>query len=243
MTKFLEHTAKLVTLVNLLILSTERYRATRLTITLPHKRAKYIAVVMSWLLPMAVSAFNLYFWKSLYVTRLQSSFCILSGNPFVWYTILAVFIVLILLVIVILSILTLRTLSNSRTILANLSNVHRQLRAKRMAGAVRMVLCSLVIYSCCYMPSFSLDLFFAVYSHGLYRHLIFPCINWAALFFTIDFLLIVNSCFSPCVYIVFLKDFREAAKSLLIAKQREEPTTKTSRTKELCITNIDVTHL
>jgi len=51
-------------------------------------------------------------------------------------------------------------------------------------------------------------------AHSLY---VIPiCIDWSTLFFILSNILpLVNSCFSPCIYIVFLSGFREAAKRLV----------------------------
>lgn len=230
-TKFLEMSAKLVTLINLLILSVERFRATR-TVGVPRMnprtRKKYFCLLAtSWLIPMALSAYNLYFWRSLYVKVWNASLCFTIGNLLPWYTLVTAMFVLILITIAVLSILTLRSLSTSRAIVADLCDAHKKLRNRRMASATRMVLCSLLLYSCCYIPSFSLDVFIILHHYRI-TYLTRTCIDWKNLVFVTDFLLIVNSCFSPFVYIIFLKDFREAAKWLLFVGHIHRPQSTTT---------------
>lgn len=222
MTKFLEMSAKLVTLINLLILSAERFRATRVGVprACPRARARYLCpVITSWVLPMLLASYNLYFWQSWYFEFLKTSMCRINHDDIdvvlPCYTFVTLVFVLALLTIALLSVLTLRSLSSSRVIAVDLSDVHKQLRNKRMACAARMVLCSLLLYGFCYIPTFSMDVVVILWNYRV-ADLSTICIDWRSLMFMLDFLLIVNSCLSPCVYIIFLKDFRKAAIGLFI---------------------------
>ena len=225
--QFCIHSVRLVTLVNLLIISVERFRATRLTVhrALPHSRKTHTALVLgSWLLPMALSAYNLYFWKSLYFKNWKYYRCFFFVQyALVWSTIPIVFVVIFVLIILVLGTLTLRSLSSSENVSANLSTIQQRRRSKRMAGAVKMVLCSLLLYICSYLTTFSCDLYWIIHTNHIRSAVAIDAIDWVTLEFVADFLLLVNSCFSPCIYIVFLKDFREAAKLLLFGRPSQEP--------------------
>ncbi|KXJ22168.1 hypothetical protein AC249_AIPGENE4206 [Exaiptasia diaphana] len=57
------------------------------------------------------------------------------------------------------------------------------------------------------------------------------CIDWESFEFILEYLLpVVNSCFSPLIYIIFLPDFRQAAKHVLCRReiQSREPNSQNS---------------
>jgi len=222
-TVFVFHLSVKESLLTLLIISIERFRATRLFARRlqPYTLRQRVAVLVScWSIAMFISAFHIYFS----ITSSSPSGGNFCGDPFlleavIFMNIYFIFVIILFCIIFSLSILTLRRLLKPQAIEASLAEAQRQARRKRITAAVRMVLCSLLLYSCCWLPyiiyyflwtlSFTLEK-----AHSLY---VIPiCIDWSTLIFILSNILpLVNSCFSPCIYIVFLSDFREAAKRLV----------------------------
>ena len=220
---FLMFTSVLVTLVTLLIISIERFRVTRSTVhrIRPYRLTQRVAVIScSWLIPIGLCADVLYNLNI--VKRENSQYCRPTDSArhlnFLSFFYICYFVLVC--AILLLSILTSVRLRQSQAIQANLPDVERQARAKRTANAVRMVLCSLLLYSCCYLPFILNGIVGALSFHGLITIDYSLCTtDWSTIWFIIGYLLLlVNSCLSPCIYIVFLTDFREAAKKLLCEK-------------------------
>ena len=155
MDPFLMFTSMLVTLVTLLIISIERFRVTRLTVhrIRPYTLTQRVAVIScSWLIPMGLCAYVLYNLEHCETGNRQ--YCVYTDftNSCIGYTFFYFCYFVLFCAILFLSILTSVRLRKSQAIQANLPDVQRQARAKRTANAVRMVLCSLLLYSCCYLP-------------------------------------------------------------------------------------------
>ncbi|KXJ08943.1 Somatostatin receptor type 5 [Exaiptasia diaphana] len=203
-----------VSLVTLLIISIERFKITRQTVQIPRpitgkRRAAVIAG--SWLIPVLMEIDTLLFAQ---IEQTKSTkICIrrytdkINGKIYVFG-----YIALVLSfysAIVLLSVTILRRISRPQAIEDSLSEVQRQQRKKRTRNAVKMVLYSLLLYSCCYVPF--------VIGHVIALS-VNPCAEykWPAVFFLAWYILpIGNSFLSPVIYCVCLSDFREAAKRLL----------------------------
>ena len=107
-----------------------------------------------------------------------------------------------------------------------------------MTSAMRMVLCSLLLYSCCYLPYFVSKLFDFLRLNGIYYSRLY--IDWTMLDYMLKFLPLANSCFSPCIYIAFLSDFRQAAKRLFCERttnRRNSVRQQTMQRREIEIQN------
>jgi hypothetical protein len=212
----------LATLESLAVISIERFRATRLTAlrTRPYTLTQRIAVLSaSWLISIVLSAFYLY--HSEYIDQLGCTLR-LSNSLILSFTIMYICVFIWFCLVVLLSILTSLRLSKTGEIQTNLSDEQRQLRTKRIANAVRMVMCSLLLYTCCYLPFFLFYLLFFFVFRGF--NLFLYCFLWNQdLEFIVKFLPLVNSCLSPFVYIVFMIDFREAAKNLVFRNTSIDP--------------------
>ncbi|KXJ14978.1 hypothetical protein AC249_AIPGENE14472 [Exaiptasia diaphana] len=118
--------------------------------------------------------------------------------------------------------LTIRRLNKLQGIQNHLSEGQRNIRARRTQSAVRIVLASVLLYACSWFPNLVLyvvRLTNAIFpSADIMNSLL--CIDWRSLYFIItQFLPLVNSCFSPCIYVIFLSDFRDAAKKILCQKR------------------------
>ena len=215
--------SELVTLVSLLIISIERYRITsRLTVQAPQalsSKKRVLVVLSSWFVSMLLGLFALIVgaadFRSMKMHR-----CFFHFN-LVWHVLYPfknICAVIMYCSITILGILTSVRLSKMTEIQANIPDAQRRLRKKRMVSAVRMVLCSLLLYSCCYLP----DLVQDISSVGKNPKKFKTCSD-EIMMYMLSFPKIINSCLSPCIYLVFLSDFREAAVKVLTMKARISP--------------------
>jgi len=222
---FLLHVSYTESLVTLLIISIERFRATRTTVRIsrPYTLKQRVAVLFcSWLIPMTLFANVLYFSRLIEDRGVTLCYIIINRVVSAWlFFIQQTLVVISFCVTVLLSILTLRRLSKPQAIQAHLNQEQRKVRARRIQAAIRMVLFSLLMYACCWLPRY---VFFSLISlQLLIKETIFIdyslCIDRNSLIFMIlYFLPLVNSCFSPYIYIIFLSDFREATKRLVCRK-------------------------
>ena len=159
-----------VSLVTLLIISIERFRATRRTLqrsrayTLRQRARsnRYQLVdsnditVLRFALQKVVNPKG----GSCHFKELES--------PIFGFTSISQYLnVIFMIVIFVLSILTIRRLSRFQAIHAHLNREQRKARSRRTQAAVRMVLTSVLLYACCWLPSFIFDgVLFGVYSLG-----------------------------------------------------------------------------
>ncbi|XP_020906338.1 mu-type opioid receptor-like [Exaiptasia diaphana] len=215
---FVKNTAELLTLTTLLIISIERYRATKVVIG-KKTSSKLKLVCIAWLVSMALSGFNLVFG---YATQsapglpfrcshtLSNAEKVFDG----FYFLKSMSLVFLYISVFIISVVTSVRLSNSNAIQENLSDEQRRRRARRIMSAVRMVLCSLLVYSICYLPDFVEDSIKSIdpsITYGLSEE----CKDLQ--FFLMHILKVLNSSLSPLIYLVFLQDFRRAAKTFIWA--------------------------
>lgn len=232
-TKLFHHCTPNVSLITLLVINIERFRALgKLQRCRPYTVRKRVAVIgICWLLPMPSAVFYSY------LIKMSSSWhCGFSSGdvdntfgffvdfdnalPFVLCCVIFVFGILIIV-----------RLSKSQPVILHLNKEQQKNRKLRTKAAVHMVLASLLLFACCWFP------------YRIYRVLrtinsLIPSVElidyracWDYRSFTFiveDFLPLVNSSFSLCVYIIFLPDFREAAKNVLCTCRREEPLRRNS---------------
>ena len=217
--------SELVTLVTLLIISIERYRITsRLTVQAPQalsSKKRVLVVLSSWFVSMLLGLFALIVgtvdFRSMKIHR-----CSFHIN-LVWHVLYPfknICAVIMYCSITILGILTSVRLSKMTEIQANIPDAQRRLRKKRMVSAVRMVLCSLLLYSCCYLPDFVEDFLEGVLWHEKSNG---TSCNNEIVHFMLHLPKIINSCLSPFIYMVFLSDFREAAVNVFTKRLRISP--------------------
>ena len=211
---FLYYVFGVQTLVTLLVISIERYRITTrvsLTSSQPSGKRRGIVIAGCWLVTMIMNTDTLIFD---HIEIIDSELiCIRSymGEEntlkVIIFTILLTLNMTYYFIMVLLSFLTLRRLSKAQPIEESLSELQRQQRRKRIRNSVKMVLYSLLLYSCGFLP-------FAI------AHVIdCQCSNCRDLptlfFFTWYFPPLFSFCLSPCIYCICLSDFREAARRLL----------------------------
>ncbi|KXJ22908.1 Bombesin receptor subtype-3 [Exaiptasia diaphana] len=224
---FFQQVSYRVSLITLFVISIERFRATRQTLqrSRPYTLKQYVMIIgVSWLIPVIVAGC---FTSTL---RLRDRlFCYTitfewkRDNHIGWaLTVFDILTFLLCWVIFILSIITTRRLSRTQAIHAHLSEEQRKIRTQRSRTAVRMVLVSVLLYACCWIFNFFIKAAPLVYDSDVCQYA-FLDVNASGYFvpvtFIYTFLPIVNSTLSPCIYIIFLHDFREAAKKVLCQKE------------------------
>lgn len=218
-----------ISFITLLAISIQRFISTRNTMQIIRPctlKQRVVIILICWLIPMPVSGCISYVKKSCGVSVSSDSWnktCSLLWSIFDILTVILCFAILIL------SILTIKRLSQPQEIEAHLNEQQRIRRARRTRAAVRMVLFSVLLYACCWLPNFvynSLVSFELVMESSVDIVDLSGINSGAFLFITWNFLPVINACFSPVIYIIFLPDFRETAKRFLcklVASCRKHP--------------------
>ncbi|EDO42361.1 predicted protein [Nematostella vectensis] len=216
---FVFYTVPVVSLLTLLIISLERYRAvTRSSCAAPPSRRQIaITILISWLIPLLMFSSSLHFfdvvsYNGVQICRMTHVSLLTSLQYAIIQTVLTVLLFVAMLAI---NVMILKKLRMSR-FAANLPEIQRKKRERRIIRAVCMVLFSLLLYSICLLPANILELVIAAYWY--YNKVPISaafCINWNALLFAIYFLFYVNFTASPFIYVFFLEDFNSSAKKLL----------------------------
>lgn len=217
-TAFLYNVSYSQSLLSLMIISVERYRATGITLkrSRPYTmKQRMITVGCSWFIPMALFANTLY--HATIVEQIPGVFLCknILNVPEWFFLIQPVLIIVSFIVIFTLSILTILRLSKPHAgIRASLNERHRIKRTQRVRATIRMVLSSLLLYTVCWLPYY-------IYSLLLVLHKLLAkydvtvidltiCVDLPSFsFLAFYFLPLVNSSFSPCMYLIFLTDFRK----------------------------------
>ena len=164
-----------------------------------------MVICVCWLIPLPFAAY------------LSYATCVGSAVEHVLHVFLSNEIVLVFLscVIIFLSIITMRRLSRTQAIQSHLNEQQRKIRTRRGQAAVRMILVSVFLYACCWLPVFAFRALWSVDRFIPTVALVDSCFVWRSLLYIISYFLpVVNSCFSPLIYIIFLNDFRQAAKKV-----------------------------
>lgn len=222
-----------VSLITLLVISIERFKATRSTFQKRFNgiKRRVLALSICWLIPMVDGG------CFMYIATLRNGVRLVRRADLQNYIVIGLIIFLdniaifiLCCGIVLLSILTIRQLSKQKAIESYLSEGRQNIQARRTQSAVKMVLASVLVYTCCGLPLF-------VYSAMQTIDNIIPsvdimnysaCYDWSSLSFIVQIILpVINSCFSPCIYITFLSDFRDAAKKILWGRNVNRPLQET----------------
>ncbi|XP_020900286.1 lutropin-choriogonadotropic hormone receptor-like [Exaiptasia diaphana] len=213
---FFVNYSMLVSFITLVIITIERFRASRQTlhVSRPYTIKQRLAVVAgSWVISGALASYDTPF-RTIEESFAGSYACKGSHKAPV-VLIIAVFTILVVayFFIIILSALTLKRLSHRHEIEANLSEFQRRARAKRISGAVKMVLSSLLLYTVCYVPVVFWSFIILFPNITIVEN--YHCFEFYVFDFLMAFLPLVNSCLGPGIYLIFLADFREAAKKVV----------------------------
>jgi len=195
----------------LLTITIQRFSATSLKTSRTHSRKKQIVhLICCWLASFGLSVIR-NFTASIHKVQGKVD-CKVKDYPISLQISLFVLISTVYCIILLFGTVTLRRLLHQQGIRDSLSDVQRQARAKRMANAMKMVFCSLFLFSACYVP-FGCWHFYKTFAKDV------PYCYGSYVFEFLEALLpLVNSCLSPAIYFLFLSDFREAAKRLLCNK-------------------------
>lgn len=212
-TFFLQASHK-VSLITLLVISIERFRSTRrrLKRSRQFSKKRQLAVVGAcWLLVAPITIVFGYFDGS----------CSVPTKPIRLWGSLDFIASVICCVICILSIVTIRRLSKSRAIHANLNDEQKASRTRRSRAAVRMVLVSVLLFMLCWLPLFVYRSIFSLQKVFRVKIIDFrSCLDWSWFSFIVFYFLpVFNSFFSPFVYMLFLTDFRQAARTFFLCRR------------------------
>jgi len=216
--EFLTETSYSVSLLTLLVISIERFKATRRTLQRPRPyTVKQRAAVLGicWFIPMIRAVYRCYMTsfdeasKQCLISITLNSLLPIIGSISMIAAISANIIILTL------SIITIRRLSNHQAIHDHMSEEQRNTRKKRIRLSVMMVIASALLYACCWWPLLVRLGLLDLESHFPQAIYITECFRVSVHFILTYFLPAVNSCFSPFIYIIFLSDFKEAAKRVL----------------------------
>jgi len=201
------YTSYKVSLLILLVISFERFKATRETLQRPRPYNRVAVVSACWIVPMVSSGDVLY--NAILDDVLKSCSFILSWEKVkIYVAILYLANAIAIVIIITLSIITIRRLSRTQPIEAHLNNQQLKIRTHRTTSAVLMVLVSALLFACCWFPMFvGFGVTYVVTDFTSH------CIDWNSFGYMIRvFLPPLNACLSPFVYIIFLPDFREATR-------------------------------
>lgn len=214
----------LVSNTTLAIITIERFRASRLTVRIaqPYTLKQRLAIVgCSWVISGVLAAHDTPY-RAIEESLTDAYACKGSSNVPLGLVVLVYTILFIAFCgIVILTLVTLRRLSHRQEIEANIPEAQRKTRAKRISAALKMVLSSLFLYSFCYSPFFVWDLV-KVFGKSAVGENLLHCYDFYIFGFLIGFLPLVNSCFGPFIHLIFLSDFRDAAK-IIICRNAVDP--------------------
>jgi len=206
-----------VALVTLLVISIERFRATRQTLqrSRPYTIKQRVAVLgICWLIPMVLAASWCY--AAEYDDGSNECEVPLSatGKELISFTTSFFTMTLAIFIIFALSIISIKRLSRTQAIESHLNKEHVAIRKKRVESSISMVLASTLLYVGCWFPHTAL---WCAWIVSLYIPNVFDsCIDIKSVkYISIRFLPSANACFSPFIYIIFLDDFQAAAKRVL----------------------------
>lgn len=203
-----------VSLLTLLILSVNRFHAVSKPLLATPTTAKvrvfliFITWVFSALLYLNQLALEAYKWAGPFAGMLCPSVLSLETLD-VFYWIQMACSMSIFVVVLVLNIRIIRKLRQSRIDVA-LPTAQEQIRSRRIANAMKMILCSLTLYILMWSPHHIENFMFHVVSPSIYE----PDVDWSL--FNIFYLcLALNSTLSPLIYFVFIKEFRSVLRKTL----------------------------
>jgi len=214
-------TAFMVSVLTLLVISIARFRATRRTLQKPQPytcRQRAAVLGICWLIPLMIIVAGRWSGYDFKLDEKKKQ-CLgtwssqsIDNGKMIPYAIL-IFTIFLIVIILTLNVITVKRLSaESRPTRARLSKEQLVMRKRQARPAVSMVVSSTVLYACCWFPSHLLHFYYLLNHHFRFD----DCVDWNSLHhITAHLLTAFNSCLSPLIYIIFLPDFKEAAKRVL----------------------------
>lgn len=205
MINFMCNMLLLVSPLTLFFMTLERYRGvtsmTRLTMSYA---TRSICLSMCWIIPSILYAIEL-FRVDLH-KRHDKSYCLPTDddNPHYFNYLVALFTTYVFLYISVFLIgfQTLRKLSKSEESVNVWEARQRKRRSQKIRSAVRMIQWSLCAFVLLSTPYHMFVFFDKLYPHRT------SCKKRINLMFLFRYLISLNSAFSPCIYFIFIKDFR-----------------------------------
>jgi len=198
----------------LLAISIERFRATRVAtlqrLGLYTLKQRLTVLAFIWISAIALGCNEL---EISYINK-QYNTCAFKPTSTVILIIFSISTFSGLFVFLFLNLYTLKRLSKQEIIQDSIPERQRRDRARRTANAIKMVLCSFLVFCCCYafVQIGNVMKFFGI---GIVKAL---GVHWYWFQFAISLSPLINSALSPCIYLIFLKDFQLAMKEILLSK-------------------------
>lgn len=202
----------MVSLLTLLAISSDRYRAvlSPVNVTNIPKPCFASLVLLTWVIPGSIFVYEAVLSEAVLSEHIPGKFVcnritVYYGatESMIFATSLIVFLYVCLIVV---NIQILRKLRQSTASLSGLNVIERRKRNRKFLNAVRMVLCSLVLYILCTSPGLAARVVFPIWRES------FCTTDMSAVLSVLYNLLIANAALGPVIYFIFLQDFREAFK-------------------------------
>lgn len=226
MMSFMATMLLLVSPNTLFFMTLERYRGVTSTTALRSmsRSMRWCCISMCWIIPSILYAVELYRVDLWYINEIP--YCIVTKNlqDIIYLICLFAFCVILYIAVFLLGFLTLRKLKKSEQLITIEEICQSKRRTERIRSAVRMVLCSLCSFILLSTPYHVFILLDKSYPE------IIPCKPKINLFFVFRYLISLNSALSPCIYFIFIKDFRTFVRGVYSTRKRRETSLKT----ELC---------
>ncbi|EDO33546.1 predicted protein [Nematostella vectensis] len=209
---FAESVPFLVSPLALLFINIERYRGISSVISGITSATRTLFLILSWIIPLFVYFPFLYFSKTspdnscdIEVDSYSKAFVIILASTFA-----AIYVsISIVCALIFYKLRSLETIDG-------LSEAQKQARMKRVRNATKMVMCSLVTFIVLTTP-FPLSCYIGI---SMNFEIYDPF--YANILFAVRFLISVNSVAGPCIYLIFLEDFRKKIKRSLLDKRTSQ---------------------
>ncbi|EDO26627.1 predicted protein [Nematostella vectensis] len=210
-------TSTWVSLVTLLVISVERFRAVSCVIHLAEKRSVFIILLLvSWVLPGLLNsgAFAFCGAKNIGGTSECVRFDTMQSARYTTAT--NIIFILLVIVILCLNLAIIRKLVRCSQEAIHIPKAQQQKRARRFRSATRMVLSSLLLFVFCATPLYTL-----LTIKRMEPLLEVPILSeWSGnMINAVTVLFFVNPAASPIIYFVFLGDFRKVLRKFCCRKK------------------------
>lgn len=208
----------LVSPITLFVMTLERYRGVMAT-TMRNGMSRSMrccCLSLCWIIPSILYAVELFRVDLVYHNNL--AYCGESFQILNYLIVLFSIYVLLYIAVFLLGFLTLKQLRKSEECFTIAESCQKRKRLHRIQSAVRMVMCSLISFILLSTP-YHVYIFFDI----LYPE---PCKRKMNLFFLFRYLISINSALSPCIYFIFIRDFRRFVRGVYSVKQRDHSGTQ-----------------
>jgi len=168
-----------VSLVTLLVISIERFRATRRTLQRPRPytvKQRVAVLGICWLIPMIPGGYSCYELKFDEETKK----CTFSSRwvETLYFIISFSTMISVIFIILTFSAITVRRLSTIQLTQARLNQEQQAMRKKGTRSAVSMVLSSVLLYACCWFPPSVLGMFLIIDKYFPNVSPLYYCVDW-----------------------------------------------------------------